>query len=345
MSSRHIVAPVSLILVLTLSACGGGDPGEPAVDAATGSAEPRTVDALAVDNSARIAAATATASSTTNDCAAIKPFYWEIGDRNARLASGSVNSDKTTTTYTATTPMPIASASKWIYGAFVAQRAKGRLTDADRKFLSMRAGYVSMSYCRAGQTVDGCLAYQGNGTYTPESDGVFYYNGGHMQEHASMIGLGSMNVRTLTSAVKTQLGTELKLTYTLSDVGGGVVASADTYARFLRKMLSGELYLGTLLGTGAVCTNMLTCTSKGTEVSPAPLTESWHYSLGHWVEDDPVVGDGAFSSAGAMGFYPWIDAGKTSYGIVARAAEAGSGEASSICGRLIRQAWASGHTL
>ena len=55
--------------------------------------------------------------------------------------------------------------------------------------------------------------------------------------------------------------------------------------------------------------------------------------------DDPTVGDGAFSSAGSFGFYPWIDAGKTYYGIVARSVSAGSGVDSVMCGRLIRKAW------
>ena len=31
-----------------------------------------------------------------------------------------------------------------------------------------------------------------------------------------------------------------------------------------------------------------------------------------------MAGDGAFSSPGLFGFYPWIDAGKTYYGVLAR---------------------------
>ena len=46
----------------------------------------------------------------------------------------------------------------------------------------------------------------------------------------------------------------------------------------------------------------------------------------------------AFSSPGAFGFYPWIDAGKTTYGIVARA-DMGGAIPSVYCGRLIRKAW------
>lgn len=85
--------------------------------------------------------------------------------------------------------------------------------------------------------------------------------------------------------------------------------------------------------------------------TPIPATESWHYSIGHWVEDDPQVGDGAFSSPGAFGFYPWISADKRFYGLVAREQRHGvmSGDpsdkpaiASVACGHEIRAAWMDG---
>jgi hypothetical protein len=77
--------------------------------------------------------------------------------------------------------------------------------------------------------------------------------------------------------------------------------------------------------------------------SPTPVGESWSYSIGHWVDADPVVGDGAFSSTGAFGFHPWIDASKTSYGVLARrTAVPGTGSESAACGRLLRKAWATG---
>ena len=93
-----------------------------------------------------------------------------------------------------------------------------------------------------------------------------------------------------------------------------------------------------------MCTNLATCTSAVS--TPVPSTESWHYSLGHWVEDDPAVGDGAFSSAGAFGFYPWVDASKTYYGVLAREDLLGTGMGveSARCGRLIRKAWMTGVT-
>ena len=54
-----------------------------------------------------------------------------------------------------------------------------------------------------------------------------------------------------------------------------------------------------------------------------------------------ITGDGSFSSAGALGFYPWIDAGKKWYGIVSRVSSEGR-MPSVTCGQLIRKAWIRG---
>jgi hypothetical protein len=51
------------------------------------------------------------------------------------------------------------------------------------------------------------------------------------------------------------------------------------------------------------------------------------------------VGDGAFSSPGTYGFYPWVDATRTIYGVLGREAPSGQGYPSAVCGRLIRRAW------
>lgn len=92
-----------------------------------------------------------------------------------------------------------------------------------------------------------------------------------------------------------------------------------------------------------MCTNPDTCADAA--YTPIPSNESWHDSLAYWVEDDPVVGDGSFSSPGAFGFYPWIDAGQTTYGVLARHANVSiTGDdpvavQSVLCDRTIRQAW------
>ena len=169
----------------------------------------------------------------------------------------------------------------------------------------------------------------------------FFYNGGHFQKYADVdLGLGANNNAQLQAAMALQLGNDIPFTYDSPQLAAGAQTSASGYAIFLRKLLNNQLKMHDLLGSNAVCTNPSTC---ATAVStPIPSTESWHYSLAHWVEDDPAVGDGAYSSPGAFGFYPWIDHAKTTYGILARyklsASESPSLE-SVNCGRVIRRAW------
>jgi hypothetical protein len=288
----------------------------------------------------RIAAATATAESGSNACAVIQPFYWEIGNRNGALASGSVP-NVPAPAYTAATSMSIASASKWLYAAYVVQKQSGVLSASDIKYLTFRSGYVSFDNCPAWQTVDGCLNWQNNGDYTPGEDGMFHYGGGHMQKHASLIGLGALHSAELAAELQIQLGADVGFSYSRPQPAGGMVTTTSDYARFLRKLLDGQLRISKRLGSNAMCTNPATCAQAS--YTPIPATEHWQYSLGHWVESDPVVGDGAYSSPGAFGFYPWVNASQRWYGIVARRdASPGSTFESVQCGRLVRKAWATG---
>jgi hypothetical protein len=250
-----------------------------------------------------------------------------------------VNSGSSATVYTANSLMSIASASKWLYGSYVAQRRAAALTPDDYKYLNFQSGYTNLSECLPTQTVAECEAYQGNGDYTPANDGKFFYNGGHMEKHATLMGLGGMDNTMLGAEVRSQLGTDVALAYSQPDLAGGVYLTPSAYALVLRKMLTGELQMGSMLGAHPVCTNPSACAAA--VFAPIPLAEKWHYSIGHWVEDDPNVGDGAFSSAGAFGFYPWIDASKTYYGVLARSAAAGALD-SVDCGRLVRKAWVTG---
>ncbi|MGY4828410.1 hypothetical protein ACVNIS_07530 [Sphaerotilaceae bacterium SBD11-9] len=319
---------LSLPLCVSLAACGGGSDDSPsAPDVATRSA------------------AAATTAQNNAACTAIRPFYWEIGDKTQRLAGASVNQSGSATTYTAATTMPIASASKWLYGAYVAERRNGALTAEDIQYLHFQSGYVNFAAigCTAGDTVDSCLARSDNGVQTLAAVNKFFYNGGHMQKHASLPGgmaLGALDSAALATEVRRLLGTDIALSYSQPQPAGGVRTTAADYAVFLRKLLNNQLRLASLLGSSKVCTNPATC---ATALS-TPITNGldWNYSIGHWVEDDATRGDGAYSSAGAFGFYPWIDGGKTWYGVVARVDLAGSGNESAECGARIRRAWVSG---
>ena len=323
---------------ILVTACGGGGSSTPIGNVAPPvPPTPPTAPSVVTDQQ-RIRAATATAQ-TNSLCTAIQPFYWEIGDRTAALAAGSVNASSSAITYTENTQLSIASASKWLYSSYFVQVRAGVLTADDYKYLNFQSGYTSFQGCQSDQTVAQCEAYQNNGVYTAANDGKFFYGGGHMQKHATLVGLGDMDNAALADEIRSQLGSDVKLAYSEPQLAGGVYMSSSAYARVLRKILAGQLLMGSMLGAHPVCTNRSTCAAA--VFAPIPSDESWHYSIGHWVEDDPTVGDGAFSSPGAFGFYPWIDASKTYYGVLARLS-VGSAIDSVYCGRLIRKAWVTG---
>ena len=282
----------------------------------------------------RAAAARATADDAA-DCRSVQPFYWSIGDARGVQADGGAGRRPPT----ATTPMPIASASKLVYAAFVAEQRQGRLTDDDVRFLHFTSGYTHFKNCRRGQTVGECDAMRSNGEHDAADDGRFFYNGGHMQRHAVLDGLGDLDDQALATRVNAALGTSFE--YLEPQLAGGIRTNAADYGEFLRRIVAGQLQMKSLLGTHPVCTNPGTCPTAAESFIHADV----HYSIGHWVEDDPN-GDGAFSSAGAFGFYPWISNDKTTWGVLARfqftLSGARTGMASLACGREIRAAWASG---
>lgn len=284
-------------------------------------------------------------------CIAAQPFYWEIGDAHASLAQGRVG---------AAAPQPhtklaIASASKWLFAAYVMERRQGDLRPADIEQLTFRSGYTQFRLCRDGQTVEACRSSWLNrrGEQDPDTVGRFDYNGGHMQQLAAAMGLGPLDVNGLAMKMRRELapvGVQWDLGYGQAQPAGGVQTSPQVYAQFLQGLLSGRLRLGAHLGQHAVCTRAQDCPTEAIR-TPIPAGEAWHYALGHWVEDDPAVGDGAFSSPGAFGFYPWVDASKQYYGLVAREVRKGvllgneedkPSMQSVECGRQIRRAWLTG---
>jgi hypothetical protein len=310
---------LSMLSFPLMTACGDGG--------STVGGNPGGFDGLA----ARTAAASAAAQEHPA-CTRIGAFYWEIGDQASLLASGSVGGE----TYRADTRVAIASASKWLYGSFLVQRQNGILTAEDIRFLTFRSGYTKFGSCIGSFTVGGCLAIRSNGVFDPSTDGFFSYGGGHMQKHAVLKGLGGLTAARLGTEIRSQLGAEIEISYDSPQLAGGAVVSAAEYAKVLRKILANRLAMHDVLGKFPVCVDPATCPEAVS--TPSPPGEQWHYSIGHWVEDDPKMGDGAFSSPGAFGFYPWVDASKRWYGIVVQESLAGAYE-SLNCGRQIRKAW------
>lgn len=291
-------------------------------------------------------------------CTAIQPFYWEIGDKYGAMVSGSAGVDSTGQPIVATTQMPVASASKLIYASYVAQwrGAAANVTAQDVAFLNFTSGYSNMgdsdNACVGANTDAQCLTFvnptgQTFATQNPATVGLYDYDAGHMENHAVLAGtpLANEAYASLGPTVAALLGSGLTLGYSQPLMPGGVFADSNNYGLFLRNILSGSLVINSLLGTSAVCTSFVQCPST---VAYSPIPEAWHYSLGHWVEDDATTnGDGSFSSPGAYGYYPWIEPTKTYYGLVARSipndgVSLQQGYQSAQCGRLLRAAWLTG---
>lgn len=332
MTHRNPLTTLAALVLMSspfiLAGCGGGSDATP--------------PALPTD-AERAAAATATAS-TNPKCsqATLGTYYWEIGDADGIKASASMGSGAPT----ATTSLWVFSASKWLYAANVVQ--KRGVLDQDVPFLNFTSGYSTFGnapVCVGVPTVEGCLL--GRDGQDSATIGKFFYDSGHMQHHAAAVmGLGPADDAALAADLNATVG-NFGLAYTVPQLAAGVVATSQGYAGFLRRLLRGELALAGALGTHKVCANPAAAGCNAVSSPELGANEAWNYSLGHWVEDDPMVGDHAFSSAGGGGFYPWIDAGKTYYGILARERhlESDAGFHSAECGRLIRQAWMTGRAV
>lgn len=300
-------------------------------------------------NVARAQAAKTTASNSVA-CKAVPTFYWEIGDRNAPLASGS----RGVFAPRATDALAIYSASKWIFGAYVYQRRGGQLSAVDVRHLNLSSGHTGANQCMWSNTVSECR--NAMGPLNPPAVGSFHYAAGHLQQLAVDLDLGRQDKPQLASTVRGVLGTDIAMSYVQPQLASGIQMSTAHYGLFLRKILGGKLLLsGGALGSSAVCTytsatsaetgrtKCPTATYSPTDGADYAINEQWSYSLGHWVESDPRNGDGAFSSPGAAGFYPWIDSSRSYYGVLARRELSTTAAKTSVhCGRLIRKAWLTG---
>lgn len=323
-----------------------------------------TLPSQALQDSDRQIAADMTVSQN-QACTGISNFSWEIGDKSGRLWGG-MGGGGAGTGPTATQQIPIYSAGKWIWGAYAYERLGGVLSPADLRSVKMTAGYKgtsSLNQCTLYVSVEACRAgMAAKGTAPLDS---FSYDSAHFQNQAvetfgtltSNPSLKLMNNAKLADEIHRVLGNDFILTYNSPHLAGGAKSSVTEYAKFLRKILNAQLRVGSALGASPVCTytgatNATTgrqrCATATYSPASDPYTgmdEQWDYSIGHWVETDPVnnVNDHAYSSAGAGGFYPWIDASKTYYGIVARNLSTLTSAGESMrCGRKIRKAWITG---
>lgn len=322
------LAVLALVSSLVAASCGGG-----------GSEE----SGAGLTDSQRAAAATDTARNNPL-CAAdrLGSYYWEIGNKDGALASGSIGPGN----IGADTAMDIASASKWPFAAYVVEKYANWRNYLP--YLHFTSGYSNFSnaVCQNDDTVAQCM--NGGINSAEEAAGTFHYEGGHMQQLGIDLGLGQMHADNLANEVSGTLGVPFQ--YVSAQPPGGIHTSARTYATFLRRLLvdsRSPLQLGPLLGSSAVCTDPEHCNASTDNTF---ISEPFDYSLGHWVENIATTtpaSNFAYSSAGAFGFYPWVDFDRKLYGIVARQnynLAVRQGYSSLECGRLLRLAWKTGTT-
>lgn len=293
---------------------------------------------VALADSLSVAARNAAAQDAAKNsrlCRNIGDFYWEIGDGKGPIVSGTVGS-----TYGPDKEMKIASASKWVFGAYVLEKIGGNQEPSEDTVadLEMQSGHVSFNplMCAFSRTIGGCQSIRRNANVDDSAVGRFSYGGGHSQALAVKMGLGNMTPEQLTTEIRDTLGGDLGFAYERPQLAGGMVSTPTQYAQFLRKIINGDLRMVDYLDYRPVCTQC------GNALQ-SPVKEAWHYSLNHWIEDEPDGGDGAYSSPGLLGFYPWISKDRNYYGVLAREhLSAGSYWESVLCGRQIRHAWMQG---
>lgn len=257
-------------------------------------------------------------------CAKLGDLYWEIGNAEDRLASGQRGAS-----VTANRRIPLGAAGKWLFAAYVAERRQGHLNPGDIAALNMTSGYshLNVMACRGANTVADCPSPGP----TPEHLGRFYYNNGHAQHLAVELGLGRMEPRALADEINAVLDLSAPIVFDSPQLGAAQLTPA-AYGDFLRALVDHRSRLSPLLGQYPACTRCL----NGL-YSPGP--KPWLYSLGHWIEDAPGD-DGALSSPGLFGLYPWITSDHTSWGLLARNhLSKDAWYASARCGALMRKAW------
>jgi hypothetical protein len=353
-------------------------------------------------HSTSCAAVTATVANNAL-CTDLTIFYYELGNATKPLFSGTGGKHYAATTGDSASPpyacsqsgigtfdngcpesvdvtsrtqkVTWASASKWVYGAFVAETQQvagggpASVPTVQQPYMNFTSGYTNMTdngkACSGSMTPDACLALNPLYTETVAAHvGIFDYDSGHFENHAGTFGsLGpttSGTSGTLTSSVVKELGVDWTSFYTSPLIAGGIYGPIEDYVTFLQAIMSGSLAISKDMTYGAACTQEgasytvspsgksvtpFTCNAGGSPLAPAKD----YYSFGHWIESDAAFGgDYSFSSAGSYGVYPALTQDLSLYEVVSRDAQPAyySGGQQGLntlrCGTLLRKAWLTG---
>ncbi len=334
-----LAGPWSTLALIGCGAGGEGLEGQPGTDLGTSGAALTVYEQAAVNTA-----------NTSQDCASLGDFYWEVGDAAAKRFGFSRGASVTETTV-----MPLASASKWLYAsAYLQEKGYLNLTAAQKKRLNFTGGFIEgndLNICgEPGTTVAVCYGpgYK-DVSYRLFQDGKFFYDGGHMQKLAvdDMGGRTGTGFASVTDWLNNQLGTGFPESASAVAVAGGFRGSAAHYRLFLQNLLNSQYTMSVRLNADDV-----PAYPGGANVTYTPWRGDLpvHYGLGHWIEREPVNGAitvTGHSSPGKFGFYPWVNASRSQYMLLARARNDSAtfeGQMSRECAHRIRVAYSTGVT-
>lgn len=167
---------------------------------------------------------------------------------------------------------------------------------------------------------------------------TYYYGGAHMHIAGLMamkkLGVASFNDVFLRFKRDTglfpQSGSAFKTPSTINPMpSGGLNTSAREYAEFLRQHLNRSLLSQTSYAkmyadhTAAPQVTISYSPVRDAYKDAEAVSQDWHYGLGVWLECPQAAWSAScaqntiYSSAGAQGFYPYIDPAHGYYGVVA----------------------------
>ena len=336
-TQRHTAYCASLLaLALTLLGCGGGS-----------SSAPTAVSTPPADPWAPVIAELE--ASSLDDLVLI---VGTVEGEQFRYEKGQGRAD---------TVYPIASASKWLTSATILQLVEQGVMSLDDQpqdylgfwtddtndarsritlemLLSFTAGFHVAPLdpnCTGDEqlTVQSCAEVIYNTGVDAEPGTTFYYGPAHMQVAAAMAEVATGQVWRDVVELTVALPLNLANTGFEGDnpkASGGASSTAAEYAEFVAAQLRGDLLTAGLSQLTDQRTASLTVMSRPSAVEGA--SRDWQYGLGVWREcgraqwDAECEATTVVSSAGAFGWYPWLDLDQGYFAVLARNAPVGFGQ-------------------
>ena len=263
------------------------------------------------------------------------------------MYDGKVIQEKFFGEYTASTVIPIASASKWLAGAVIMSLVDDKVLDLDKpigdvltslpedkrpitlgQLFSHTSGLPSDIAGAASWTasVDAVIKAVGESKVENEPGAAFKYGGASMQLAAVMA--CKVTGKTWHELFEQRIAKPCAMKYTQvgrlgampnPQVTGGASSTLGDYANFLTMLSNNGVFNGTRVLSEAAVAEMLKDRTKDAKKARASLMrmlDGSGYGVGNWVDRKNAKGESiANSSPGAFGFVPWIDQERKVVGI------------------------------